>query len=144
MFDQDLTFALIQTVCARPLRRRPDRVEDRRPDTPHSDRTPRQDRQQALRQSKNALEPYNKSTRPKTGDVAAFFCHFLGDHDVNPEKVLKKADLVGADWDDPDSVPALYKATTKFLPRMLRSDGAADSAVDDSAAGAASDSDDRV
>jgi hypothetical protein len=28
-----------------------------------------------LRQSKNALEPYNKSTRPQTGDVASFFCH---------------------------------------------------------------------
>jgi hypothetical protein len=85
-----------------------------------------------------------KSTRPKAGDVAAFFCHFLGDHDVKTEKVLKKADLVGADWDDPDSVPAIYTATTKFLPRMLRSDCAAESAADDSAAGAASDSDDRV
>ena len=113
--------------------------------TPHTSTVPRDKTDiKHLRQSQNALEPYTKSTRPKAGDVAAFFCHFLGDHDVNPEKVLKKADLVGADWDDPDSVPALYKATTKFLPRMLRSDGAADSAVDDSAAGAASDSDDRV
>jgi hypothetical protein len=69
-----------------------------------------------LHQSKNALEPYNKSTRPKAGDVTAFFCHFLGDHGDNPEKVLKKAGLEGDDWEDPDSVPALYKASTQFLP----------------------------
>ena len=44
--DQDLTFAIIPTACARQFRRHPDRVEDSRPDTPHSDsatpRTPQQ------------------------------------------------------------------------------------------------------
>jgi hypothetical protein len=68
-----------------------------------------------LCQSKNALEPCNKSTRPNAGDVAAFFCHFLGDHGVTPEKVLKKAGLEGADWEDPDSVPALYKVLYPVL-----------------------------
>jgi hypothetical protein len=91
-----------------------------------------------LRQSKNALDPYNKSTRPKTGDVTAFFCHFLGDHGVKPAKVLKKAGLEGSNWEDPDSVPAIYKASIKFWPRTVRSDSDADasSAADDSAAGA--------
>jgi hypothetical protein len=93
-----------------------------------------------LRQSTNALDPYNKSLRAKAGDVAAFFCPFLGDHGVKPEKVLKKDGLEGADWADPDSVPALYKASTKFLPRTLRSDSDADSDADDYATGAASDS----
>jgi hypothetical protein len=97
-----------------------------------------------LRQSKNTLEPYNTSTRPKTGDVADFFCHFLGDHGVQSEKVLKKAGLEGDQWADPDSVPAIYKASTKFLTRTLHSDSDADSASDDYAAVAASDSDDSV
>jgi hypothetical protein len=46
--------------------------------------------------------------------------------------------LEGSNWEDPDSVPALYKATTKFWPRTVRSDSDADasSAADDSAAGA--------
>jgi hypothetical protein len=96
-----------------------------------------------LRQSKTA-EPYNKSTRPKVGDVAAFLCHFLGDH-REPEKVLKKAGLEGADWEAPDSVHALSTASTKFLPRTLHSDRDADSdAVDsgDLSSLEASDSDD--
>jgi hypothetical protein len=50
-----------------------------------------------LRQSTNALEPYNKFLRAKAGDVAAFFCPFLGDHGVKPEKALKKAGLEGGD-----------------------------------------------
>ena len=76
--------------------------------TPHTVTVPRDKTENKhLRQSKNALEPYNKSTRPKTGDVAAFFCHFLGDHGVKPAKVLKEAGLEGADWEDPASVNAL-------------------------------------
>jgi hypothetical protein len=139
--DQDLTFVLIQTARARQFRRRPDRIEDRRPDTPHRDKTDNK----YLRQSKNGLEPYNKSTRPKAGDVAAFLCNFLGDYSVKPEKVLKKAGLDCANWEDPDSVHAVYKASTKFLPRTLRSDSDADSdavASGDLSPLAASDSDD--
>jgi hypothetical protein len=107
--------------------------------TPHTATVPRDKTDNKhLRQSKNALEPYNKSTRPKTNDVSAFFCHFLGDHGVKPAKVLKKAGLEGSNWEDPDSVPAIYKATTKFWPRTVRSDCDADasSAADDSDAGA--------
>jgi hypothetical protein len=68
----------------------------------------------------------------------------LDDHGVKPEKVLKKAGLADTDWDNPDSVHALYAASTKFWPRTLRSDSDADSDADDYAAGAASDSDDSV
>jgi hypothetical protein len=59
-----------------------------------------------------------------------------------PEKVLKKAGLAGADWDNPDSVHALYAASTKFWPRTLRSDSDADSNA--YAVCADSDSDDSV
>jgi hypothetical protein len=40
------SFAIIPTDCARQFRRHPDRVEDRRPDTPHRDRAPPRTRQQ--------------------------------------------------------------------------------------------------
>ena len=60
--------------------------------------------------------------RPKTGNVDAFFCHFLGDHGVKPAKDLKKAGLKVSNWEDLDSVPTIYKATTKFWPRTVHSD----------------------
>jgi hypothetical protein len=60
----------------------------------------------------------------------SLLCNFLGDHGVKPKKVLKKAGLEGADWEDPDSVHLLYKASTKFLPRTLRSNSDADSDAD--------------
>jgi hypothetical protein len=49
---------------------------------------------------------------------------------VKPEKVLKKAGLEGADWDEPESVNALYATSTKFWPRMVRSDSDADADSD--------------
>jgi hypothetical protein len=44
----------------------------------------------------------------------------------------------------PDSVPAIYKASTKFLPRTLRSYSDADSDAGDYANGATSDSHARI
>jgi hypothetical protein len=82
--------------------------------------------------------------RPKTGNVDAFFCHFLGDHGVQPEKVLKKTGLEDVHWADPDSVPEIYTASTKFLPRTLCSDSDAAPDADDYAKVAASDSYDNV
>ena len=99
-----------------------------------------------LRQGAHGLEPYNKYTRQgaQDGGPAAYLCTYLDNHGVKPEKVLKKAGLAGADWDDPASVNALYVASTKFWPRTVRSDSDADadSDADDYAADAASTSDD--
>jgi hypothetical protein len=76
--------------------------------------------------------------------LIAFLCHFLDDHGVKPEKVLKKAGLADSDWDNPDSVHALYAASTKYWPRTLRRDSNADSEADAYASSVASDSDDSV
>ena len=63
---------------------------------------------------------------------------------LKAEKVLERAGLAGADWDDPASVNALFVASTKFWPRTARSDSDADADADadDYAAGAAYASDD--
>jgi hypothetical protein len=114
--DQELTFALMQTACARKFRRRPDRDRvDRRPDTPHSDRaplrtSPAKTNIKHLCQGAHGPDPYNKYTRQgaQEGGPAAFLCNFLNDHGVKTEKVLKKVGLAGADWDNPDSVHAIY------------------------------------
>ena len=97
------------------------------PHTPRSDRaTPRTSPAKPdikhLRQGAHGPEPYNKYTRQgaQEGGPAAFLCNFLDDHGVKPEKVLKMAVLAGADWDNPDSVHALYAAFTKYWPRTLR------------------------
>jgi hypothetical protein len=37
-----------------------------------------------------------------------------------PEKVLKKACLEGADWEEPSSVNILFVASTQFWPRTVR------------------------
>ena len=41
---------------------------------------------------------------------------------LKAEKVLERAGLAGADWDDPASVNTLYVASTKFWPHTVRSD----------------------
>jgi hypothetical protein len=147
--DKELTFALMQQACARRFRRVPDR--ERRPDTPRNDRatlrtSPAKPDIKYLCQGAHGPEPYNKYTRKgaQDGGPAVYLCTYLDNHGVKPEKVLKKAGLAGADWDDPASVNALYVASTKFWPRTVRSDSDAnaDSDADDYAADAASASDD--
>jgi hypothetical protein len=54
------------------------------------------------------LAPTDKYTTTRQGaqegGPSAFFCNFLSDHGVTPEKVLRKAGLTHADWDHPDAV----------------------------------------
>jgi hypothetical protein len=45
---------------------------------------------------------------------------------LSVEKVLTKAGLAGADWDDPASVNTLFVSSTKFCPRTVPSDSDAD------------------
>jgi hypothetical protein len=67
--DKELTFALMQTACARQFRRRPDRDRvERRPETWRSDRAPPRTSPaksdiKYLRQGAHGPEPYNKYTR---------------------------------------------------------------------------------
>ncbi len=71
--------------------------------------------------------------RPTPGEVSAFLCIFLHEHGVNPVKVLKKVDLrhaTQADWQDVDTVHALYMATQFFMSQTLHSDNEAASAYD--------------
>ena len=69
--------------------------------TPHTETVPSDKTDNKhLRQSKKCTRAVQQSTCPKTGDVAAFFCHFLGDHSVTLEKVLQKAGLEGSNWED--------------------------------------------
>ena len=149
--DQELTFTLMQTACARQFRRHPDsdRV-DRLPDTPRSDRalqrtSPVKPDIKYLCQGAHGPEPYNKDTRQgsQDGGPAAYLCTYLDNHGVQPVNVLKKAGLTGSDWDDPASVNTLNMASTKFWPRTVRSDSDAnaDSDADAYAADDASDSD---
>ena len=49
---------------------------------------------------------------------------------LKAEKVLERAGLAGADWDDPASVNTLYVASTKFWPHTVRSDRDADADSD--------------
>jgi hypothetical protein len=82
--DKDLTFAHIQTVCARQFRR----TKERHPDPSHRADTPRA----TPRTSSVKTEKYNK------------YKHQGGNQ---PGKVLRRAGLAGAEWNEPASVTAL-------------------------------------
>jgi hypothetical protein len=112
--DKDLTFAHIQTVCARQFRR----TKERHPDPPHSDDTPRA----SLRTSQVKTEQYNKYNQQGGNELAAFLCNTLGKHGEQPGKVLHRAGLAGAEWNEPDSVTVLFMAAQKHFPGSVPSD----------------------
>ena len=139
----------MQQACARQFQRVPD--SEHHPDIPRSDRaptctSPAKPGIKYLRQGAHGPEPYNRYTRQgvQDGGPAAYLCNYLDNHGVNPEKVLKRTGLAGAECDDPASVNALYETSTKFWTRTVRSDSDADadSEADAYAAGATSESDD--
>jgi hypothetical protein len=152
--DKELMFAIMQQACARQFRRHPD---SERADSEHSPDTPCSDHAQQhtlpaktdvkyLRQGAHRPESYNKYTiqGAQEGGPDAFLCNFLDDQGVKPEKVLQEAGLADADCDSPDSVHALYVASTKYWPRTIRSDSDADSDANAYAFDAVSDSDDSI
>jgi hypothetical protein len=104
--DKELTFAHMQQVCARQFRCR----QGRRPDIPRIDRTER------ATQRTSPAKPESKYKRQGAHEPAVFFGDLLDAHGVKPEKVLRKAGLAGADWDEPASVKALFAAAQNTSP----------------------------
>ena len=85
-------------------------------------------------------EQYNKYKRQGGNELAAFLCSTLEKHGEQSGKVLCRAGLAGAEWNEPASVTALFMAAQKYFPGSIPSDTDPD---DDYAAAAASESDDR-
>jgi hypothetical protein len=106
--DKDLTFAHIQTVCARQFRR----TKERHSDPPHVSDIPRDT--QCTSPVKH--EQYNKYKRQEGNDLAVFLCNTLEKHSEQPGKVLCRAFLAGAEW------TALFMAAQKHFPRSVPSD----------------------
>jgi hypothetical protein len=112
--DKDITFAFIQTICDRQFRR----TKERHPDPPHRADTPRA----TLRTSPAKPEQYNKYKRQRGNDLAAFLCNTLEQHGEQSGKVLRRAGLAGAEWNEPASVTALFMAAQRHFPRSAPSD----------------------
>jgi hypothetical protein len=112
--DKDLTFAHIQTVCARQFRR----TKERHPEPSHRADTPRA----TPRTSPVKTEKYNKYKHQGGNELAAFLCNTLEKHGDQPGKVLRRAGLAGAEWNEPASVTALFMAAQKHFPRSVPSD----------------------
>jgi hypothetical protein len=126
--DKDLTFAHIQTVCARQFRRTKkwQSYPPPRADTPRA--TPRT--------SPVKPEQYNKYKRQGGNDLAVFLCNTLEQHGEHPGKVLRRAGLAGVEWNEPASVTALFMAAQKHFPRSVPSDTDDDNDTDYDAAAA--------
>jgi hypothetical protein len=125
---KDLPFAHIQTIGARPFRRR----KERRPGTPHRAETSRA----TPRTSPAQPEQYNKYQRQGGNELAAFLCSTLEQHCEQPGKVLRRAGLVVAEWNEPASVTALFMAAQKHFPSSVPSDTDDDDYTDYDAAAA--------
>jgi hypothetical protein len=131
MDDKDLTFAHIQTVCARQFRR----TKERHSDPPDRADTPRA----TPRTSPVKPEHCNKYKRQGGNDLAVFLCNTLEKHGEQPGKVLRRAGLAGAEWNEPASVTALFMAAQKHFPSSVPSDTDDDNDTDYDAAAYKSD-----
>jgi hypothetical protein len=67
-------------------------------------------------------EQYNKYKRQGGNELAAFLCNTLEKHGEQPGKVLRRAGLAGAEWNEPASVTVLFMATQKHFPSSAPSD----------------------
>jgi hypothetical protein len=67
-------------------------------------------------------EQYNKYKRQGGNELAAFLCNTLEKHDEQPGKVLRRACLAGAEWNEPASVTVLFMADQKHFPCSVHSD----------------------
>jgi hypothetical protein len=112
--NKDLTFAHIQTVCARQFRC----TKERHPDPPHRVDTQRPTPRTTLVKT----EQYNKYKRQRGNELAAFLCNTLEKHGEQPGNVLHRAGLTGAEWNEPASVTALFMAAQKHFPCSVPSD----------------------
>ena len=117
--NKDLTFAHIQTVCARQFRRRKDK--DRYdPSSPTVFGTPRG----PSRTSPPKPVKYNKYKHQGANPHVAMLCNTLEDNGVRPEKVLRKTVLAGAEWllqlSPPSSRPLTLTSRTRSLATVTR------------------------
>ena len=118
--NKNLTFADIQTVCARQFRRRKDK--DRYdPSSPTVFGTPRG----PSRTSPPKPAKYNKYKHQGANPHVAMLCNTLEDNGVRPEKVLRKAGLAGAEWNAPAAVttssrPPTLTSRTRSLATVTR------------------------
>jgi len=64
------------------------------------------------------------------------FCDTLDRHGDTPEKVLHRAGLAGADWNEPPAVAALFMATQNHFPSSVPSNTDDDDDTDYDAAAA--------
>jgi hypothetical protein len=126
--DKDFTFAHIQTVCARQFRR----TKKRHSDPPHRADPPRA----TPRTSPVKPEQYNKDKRQGGNDLAVFLCNTLEQHGEQHGKVLRLADLAGAEWNEPASVTTLFMTAQKHFPSSVPSDTDNDDDTDKDAAAA--------
>jgi hypothetical protein len=99
--------------------------------------TPRAPRQ-LTRTSPVKTEKYNKYKHQGGHEHIVLFCDTFEQHGEKLEKVLRRAGLAGADWNEFTAVTALFMAAQKHFPGSVPSD--AD--TDDDYAAAASESDD--
>jgi hypothetical protein len=104
--NKDITFAPIQTICARQFQC----TKERHPDPPHSADTPRATPRPSL------AKPEDYS-RQGGNDLAAFLCNTLEQHGKQTGKVLRRARLAGAEWSEPASV-TLFMTDQKHLMMM--------------------------
>ena len=126
--DDDLTFAHIQPVCARQFRH----TKERHPDPSHRADTLRA----TPRTSPVKTEKYNKYKHQGGNELAVFLCNTLEKHGDQPGKVLHRAGLAGAEWNEPASVTSLFMASQKHFPSSVPSDTVDDDDTDYDAAAA--------
>jgi hypothetical protein len=67
-------------------------------------------------------EKYNKYKHQGGHEHVVLFCNTLDQHGDKPEKVLRRACLAGADWNEPAAVTALFMAAQKHFPSSVPSD----------------------
>ena len=76
------------------------------------------------------------SDKGTTNCLAAFLCNTLEKHGELSGKVLRRAGLAGAEWNEPASVTVLFMATQKHFPGLVPRDTDDDNDTDYDAAAA--------
>ena len=93
-------------------------TKDRPSDPPHCADTP----SATPRTSPVKTEQYNKYKQQGGNELAFFLCNTLEKHGEQSGKVLCQAGLVGAEWNEADSVTTLFMAAQKHFPSSVPSD----------------------
>ena len=106
--------------------------KERHQDPRHHDDTPRV----SPRPSLVKPEKYNNYKHQGGNVLASFLCNILEKHGEQSGKILRRAGLAGAEWDEPASVTALFMAAQQHFPGSVPSDTDDDDDTDYHAAAA--------